>query len=551
MKIQVKDILDLDGFKGARLVAGKEGIDNIVNNATVMEVPDIYGYVEEHNLLITTLYPISHDKKSMEKLIPRLAELNLSGICIKPKRYIDEINEIMIKQANKLSFPIISLPKGSNLSDLVSEISEISLQNHIDMLGFRDRVHRELMDLFLRGADIHHMVNTLANIVRLPVILLDNSFNITSKSNELKNKDLSIILEPNNYGSPTFKINLNNKEYGEDYYSKHNINAGKTRFGYLVLLSGKGDSESLRIAMEQASLLLASTFYKNNAVLEKEKGFMDAFIRDLLQGKVYSSMDAIGRAKKFGWNLEFPMIIMMAKLLPKDSDKKIELYGEILDSKLFEKTLQERLNINKSKIKTVYIDDSIVIFINTIFMDDVEINCVKAGCAILQKLKNEAEIGVGISNIINSIDGIPLAYKEAKRSVKAGSVLYQDSFINHYNDYRIFDIISEVRDINVLNRFVNDKLGKVIKHDNNSDFQLMNTLKVLIECNFNIKKASQKLFIHYNTLRYRIDRLRELGIEIDDGFEIGELVLAYNIYLWLIASDIKHTKGIESDLISK
>lgn len=544
MQIQVKDILELDGFKGARLVAGEEGMDKIVTNATVMEVPDIYRYVEEHNLLITTLYPIAHDKESMEKLIPRLAELKLSGICIKPERYIDEINETMINQANKLNFPIISLPKGSNLSDLVAEISEISLQSHIDMLSFRDCVHRQLMDLFLRGADIDYMVSALASIVELPVILLDTSFNITSKSNDLKNKDLSIILEENNYGSPSLKIKIDRKEYGEDSYSRHNINAGKTRFGYLILLSGRGDSESLRIAMEQASLLLASTFYKNNAVLEKEKSFMDAFIRDLLQGKVYSTMDAIGRAKRFGWNLEFPMVIMMARLLPDDKDRRLELYGKILDSKLIEKTIQERLNISKNKIKTVYIDDSVVIFINTILMDQVEINCVKAGCSILQEMKDKAKVGIGISNIINSIDGIPLAYKEAKRSVKAGSILYQDSFVNHYNDYRVFDIISEVRDINVLNKFVEDKLGKVIDHDNNNDFQLMNTLKVLIECNFNIKKASQELFIHYNTLRYRIDRLKELGIEIDNGFEIGELVLAYNIYIWLIASEIQDTKGI-------
>lgn len=544
MQIQVKDILELDGFKGARLVAGEEGMDKIVTNATVMEVPDIYRYVEEHNLLITTLYPIAHDKESMEKLIPRLAELKLSGICIKPERYIDEINETMINQANKLNFPIISLPKGSNLSDLVAEISEISLQSHIDMLSFRDCVHRQLMDLFLRGADIDYMVSALASIVELPVILLDTSFNITSKSNDLKNKDLSIILEENSYGSPSFKIRIDRKEFGEDSYSRHNINAGKTRFGYLILLSGRGDSESLRIAMEQASLLLASTFYKNNAVLEKEKSFMDAFIRDLLQGKVYSTMDAIGRAKRFGWNLEFPMVIMMARLLPDDKDRRLELYGKILDSKLIEKTIQERLNISKNKIKTVYIDDSVVIFINTILMDQVEINCVKAGCSILQEMKDKAKVGIGISNIINSIDGIPLAYKEAQRSVKAGSILYQDSFVNHYNDYRVFDIINEVRDINVLNKFVNDKLGKVIDHDNNNDFQLMNTLKVLIECNFNIKKASQELFIHYNTLRYRIDRLKELGIEIDNGFEIGELVLAYNIYIWLIASEIQDTKGI-------
>ena len=51
-----------------------------------------------------------------------------------------------------------------------------------------------------------------------------------------------------------------------------------------------------------------------------------------------------------------------------------------------------------------------------------------------------------------------------------------------------------------------------------------------------LKKSAESLFIHYNTLRYRIDRIKELGIKIDNGFEVGELVLAYNIYLWLASN---------------
>lgn len=547
MQIQVKDILELEGFKDAKLVAGEKGLTNIVKNATLMEVPDIYRYVEEDNLLITTLYPISSDREAMKELIPKLASLNLAGICIKPARYIKAIDSVMIKQANELNFPIISLPEGANLSDLVSEILEISLKSHIDMLHFRDLVHKELMDLFLSGADIGSMVDTLANIVQLPVILLDNSYNITSKSKELKNRDIDILLEPNDYGRPGFKIKIDGRTYGVNRYSRYSINAGKTRFGYLVLLKEKSESENVRIAMEQASLLLASAFYKNSAVMEKEKSFMDAFIRELLQGKLASSMDAISKAKRFGWSMEFPMVIMVAKLLPKDNDRKFDLYGKILDSQLLEKTLQERLNIKEDKINTVYIDNSIVIFINTIFMDDVRINCIKAGCSIMQKLKKETKIGIGISNTINSFDGLPRAYEEAKRSIVAGTILYQESFTNHYNDYRIFDIINEVEDVSVLERFVDDKLGQVLEHDNSNDFQLLETLKVLIECNFNIKKASQELFIHYNTLRYRVDRLKELGINMDNGFELGELVLAFNIYLWLKGSQAKEKSLLRAD----
>ncbi len=533
MPIRVKDVLKLDGFKHARIVAGEGGLSNIVNNANLMEVPDIFPYVDVHNLLITTLYPIYNDETATDQLIPRLSELNLAGICIKPVRYIEEIKPIMIEQANDLDFPIIELPQGSNLSDLVAEILALSLKNHIDMLQFRNQVHQNFMELFLKGEEIDSLVNSLSKIVQFPTILLDNDFNITHMSKDLDGQNPSIILNPNNQNSNSFKIETKDAIYDEDTYVKHHINAGKTRFGYIVLLKGKDENPNLKIAIEQASLLIASVFYKNNAVLEKEKGFQDVFIRDVLQGKIYSPIEMINKAKTFGWNMEFPMSIMTIKLLMEDNSKKRALIEEILDSRFIEKILEDRLIINSNKIKVVYIDDSIVIFINVIFMKNIKDNCIEVGNVIANRLKGKSKVGIGISNIIDNVNRFSQAYKEAQSCVVAGTVLYNDSFVNHYSDFEIFDIIKEVKDMDILNKYVDSKLGKIIEHDKTNDMKLMETLRVLIENNFNIKKSAESLFIHYNTLRYRIDRITELGIKIDNGFDIGELVLAYNIYLWI------------------
>ncbi|MDU5082683.1 PucR family transcriptional regulator [Tissierella carlieri] len=536
MLITVKDVLELDGFKHARIVAGKKGLSNIVNNATLMEVPDIFPYVDTHSLLITTLYPIYNNETATNELIPKSVELNLAGICIKPIRYIKEIPPTMIKQADDLDFPIIELPQDANLSKLVTEILELSLNKHINILNFRNHVHESLMKLFLKGEDIDSLVNNLSEIVKFPVLLLDNDLNITHMSKDLEEQEVSIISFSNNHGNNRFKVKVKDIEYEEESYIKHYINAGKTRFGYIVLLKGEVNNQSLIVAVEQASLLIASVFYKNYAVLEKEKSFQDAFIRDILQGKIDSPIDTINKAKTFGWNMEFPEVIMIAKLLMEDDKKKKILYEYILDSRYIEKILEEKLLINSNKIKTVYIDDSIVIFINVIFMNNIKENCIEVGKLIVERLRDKVKIGIGISNTAKDMDSFSLAYKEAQSSVITGSILNQNSFVSHYSDYEMFNIIKEVKDIEILNRYVNNKLGKIIEYDKVNDMRLMETLKVLIEENFNVKKSAESLFIHYNTLRYRIDRIKELGIKIDNGFEVGELVLAYNIYLWLASN---------------
>ena len=535
MLITVKDVLDLNGFKDARIVAGKKGLSNIVTNATLMEVPDIYSYVDVNSLLITTLYPIYTDETAVNELIPKLVKLKIAGICIKPGRYIDEISPLMLKQANKLNFPIIELDKGSNLSNLVTEILELSLSKHINILNFRNYVHQRLMDLFLRGEDINSLVNNLSEIVEFPILLLDKDFNIIYRSKDLDEQEIS-LLSSFNSGINNFTIKLKDISYNEETYIKYPINAGQTKFGYIILLKGKSKNQNLMVAVEQASLLIASLFYKNYAVLEKERSFQDSFIRDILQRKIDSPIDTINRAKDFGWNMEFPQVIMIVRLITEDDKKKKELYKDLLDSNFIEKTLEEEISINRNKVKTVYIDDSLVVFLNVIFMNNIKESSIEIGEILLKNLHNGVKVGIGISNTANDIHSFSLAYKEAKNSVVVGSILNKGSFISHYGDHEMFNIIKEVKDIDILNKYVNNKLGKILEYDKTTDMKLMETLRVLIEENLNAKKAAEKLFIHYNTLRYRIDRIKELGINLDDGFGIGELVLAYNIYLWITAN---------------
>ena len=535
MLITVKDVLDLNGFKDARIVAGNKGLSNIVTNATLMEVPDIYSYVDVNSLLITTLYPIYTDETSINELIPKLVKLKIAGICIKPGRYVDEISPLMLQQANKLNFPIIELDKGSNLSNLVTEILELSLSKHINILNFRNYVHQRLMDLFLRGEDINSLVNNLSEIVEFPVLLLDKDFNIIYRSKDLDEQEISLLSSFNN-GINNFTIKLKDISYNEETYIKYPINAGQTKFGYIILLKGKSKSQNLMVAVEQASLLIASLFYKNYAVLEKERSFQDSFIRDILQRKIDSPIDTINRAKDFGWNMEFPQVIMIVRLITEDDKKKKELYKDLLDSNFIERTLEEEISINRNKVKTVYIDDSLVVFLNVIFMNNIKESSIEIGEILLKNLHNGVKVGIGISNTATDIHSFSLAYKEAKNSVVVGSILNKGSFISHYGDHEMFNIIKEVKDIDILNKYVNNKLGKILEYDKSTDMKLMETLRVLIEENLNAKKAAEKLFIHYNTLRYRIDRIKELGINLDDGFGIGELVLAYNIYLWVTAN---------------
>ncbi|WP_313466831.1 PucR family transcriptional regulator ligand-binding domain-containing protein, partial [Carnobacterium sp.] len=158
MAIKVQDILELESFSGAKVVAGKKGLKNMVEKATLMEVPDIGAFVEKHSLIITTLYPIVNSIEAMNSIIPKSSAAAAAGICIKTGRYIEEIPQSMLQQANELNFPIIEIHSDENLSDLVSEIISFSLDQHISALQFQREVHNHLMNMFLKGESIDAMI---------------------------------------------------------------------------------------------------------------------------------------------------------------------------------------------------------------------------------------------------------------------------------------------------------------------------------------------------------------------------------------------------------
>lgn len=531
--ITINDVLKLDGFKKARVIAGQGGLENVVKKATLMEVPDIFSFVGEHSLIITTLYPIVNNPDKMKGFVPACHEVGASGICIKTDRYIDEIPKFMIEQADELGFPIIELKNNDNLSDLVYEIINMSLDRHIAALEFRNLIHNHLMDFFLKGEDINVLIDEFAQLVKYPVILLDNDMRPVSSSKDIRLKDIEVNISDKSFKHADFSIKVNSQLYTVDSYIKHIIKAGKNHFGYLILLYENKNDNSMLVAAEEASLLIASAFYKNFAVLEKEKNFQDSFIRDILNGVNYSQMEIIMKAKTYGWNLEFPQVLLVLKIFNYDENYKKNAYELIMSSGYIEKLLREKLLIGKKSINITYIDESLVIFVNVAFINEVKQKMIELGNIIKDKYEGISYVGIGASNTVLYADSFPDAYKEVQDSISIGSFFNKSSFVGHFDDYEIFSIIKEVRDKNILRKYVSKKILSIIEYDKESSMDLMKTIVVFAKNGFNSKEAAKELFIHYNTMRHRMERLKEMGVNLNDGVEVFEILLAYNIYIWL------------------
>src|SRR5690606_8167182 len=95
--ITVEELLKLDIMEKANVLAGKNGLTNLITKVNVMEVPDIINWVEEGEFLLTTAYSMKDDIGGLKDLVIHLSKKGLAGIGIKTKRYIDKIPEDVLE----------------------------------------------------------------------------------------------------------------------------------------------------------------------------------------------------------------------------------------------------------------------------------------------------------------------------------------------------------------------------------------------------------------------------------------------------------------------
>jgi PucR family transcriptional regulator, purine catabolism regulatory protein len=101
------------------------------------------------------------------------------------------------------------------------------------------------------------------------------------------------------------------------------------------------------------------------------------------------------------------------------------------------------------------------------------------------------------------------AYDQAARAVTIGRRVQGDGAVAHFDDLGAYRVLSLVEDREELRGFAAEVLGELAE-DTGPARDLRGTLEVLLETGGNVAEAARRLHFHYNTLRYRIDKLESI-----------------------------------------
>lgn len=146
MGITIAKIMKLPIMNKAFLSAGLAGGTRIVEGIAIMESPDSIAYLEKDNLILTNAQIFQEHADFTETVIETLHNMGVAGIALKLNRYLGEVPFSMKAAADRLGFPIITLPKDVTSTQLINSITyEILYSKAYDpQMSFAENVLREI-----------------------------------------------------------------------------------------------------------------------------------------------------------------------------------------------------------------------------------------------------------------------------------------------------------------------------------------------------------------------------------------------------------------------
>jgi purine catabolism regulator len=542
ISVSVQDILSLNSFAEVYVKAGAEGLSNAVDNVFFMEVPDIYKYVDPYGLLLTTLYPIADDEEAIASFIPNLVEKKVSCVALKLGRYIHDVPPIMLEQADRYRMPLMILPNNANLSKLSNDILELFLGNKTSKLEYRDTIHSKLMGLLLEGADLHKLVATVSDLFGMPVLFVDRYFHIQSASFTEAGDSSLMKANPEQewadaLANRELTVQVGDKVYTGEQVLHRPIVAGSENLGYLIALLPEGsDSADRIIGLEQASMLCAFLFQRELALRQNERNYLDSFIRDLLNHKFPHEQEAVEKARFFDWDLSFPLILLSVEILEEPPVRGRNRYADMLFEGTAEQLLAQELGLPARSYKIVLHDEGLLCLISKPYEEGTPERLRGFCTSLATYYKRQFTLGFGISRPVYDLDKLSAAKEEAKFALEINRKLQGAvSFVAFYEQTGIYKMLHRLSEPEVLRQYAEEKLGRLLSAGN-KEADMLNTLLALLQNGFNLQKTAKALYIHYNTLRYRLDKLREYGIDPSDGLALAELALAYQMHTYLLVT---------------
>lgn len=284
----------------------------------------------------------------------------------------------------------------------------------------------------------------------------------------------------------------------------------------LYILVAKGTSEDVYMVGK-----IAVCQIQNLVIAYKERFDRNNFFQNLLLDNLLL-VDIYNRAKKLHVEVTMPRAIFLV-------ETKLEKDGIVTE-------VLKGMFSNQAGDYITAVDESNVILIKALESGCTQEDLEGIANTIVAMMNAEAMMNVRVAfgTVVSELKDVSKSYKEAKLALDVGKIFYAEKNVVAYSTLGIGRLIYQLP-INLCRIFIEEIFGDNVP--NNLDEETLNTINKFFENNLNVSETSRQLFVHRNTLVYRIEKLQKsTGLDLrnfDDAltFKIALMVVNYMKYL--------------------
>ena len=311
------------------------------------------------------------------------------------------------------------------------------------------------------------------------------------------------------------------------------IYSDKKKYGSIYIWEDNREITNVDLAVLEASTsLIALDMIKKISMYEMENNHKASFLDDLLVHDEERQRKSLANAEYFDFDVDAEHRVAVIRVLSGNST--------IGNSSLY-KTNNSIVNILRrvsrdSSIKVLFVNkcDSIVLVFELPVHEDG--NYLQHLHSFVDSAMNalEAEgilsmVSIGMGRSYADATNLWKSFNEAGRAAACWNI--DDVRIHSYEDLGVYRFLSYEVLRPELVLFYNETLKVLVDYDHDRDSELVHTLSLYFRCGGNLKRLAEEMGVHYNTVAYRIQRIKELAhVSFDNADQMLNLQIALKIY---------------------
>lgn len=521
MGIRISDILENDYFHEFKVIAGHGGLDRQFQGFAFMDAPDAFKWMRRREFVITSGYALSKDTESIEQHMknPRFREMAAFALKL---RYVKEVPQNYIDYFNQYQIPLIIIPDSVAWMEMMNQVQVMVMNRNIQKFRVNALDSNLLSEAAYPFRKIERILRAAETEMKFPAFLYDVSTQKEYYSSSRFKKEYPYPFRAEDFWQPSFsfskelmcptlqmaryRFNDSRDEYLTPFsWITVPINVGESTKAYFVLMESREqidyfDEFTIRIAV----LLLQAVYEQITATQSiTDQGF-ESFVTYATQKNTPERAQLLQQAGAL--NIKVQKKYHYAMISQKASGVNFAGYREELRNVV-------RKGFTDRDCHFAFLDDNHCLLILS----------AKEGKRTLQKellrfsTQLELEVPDGAFGYSLYEEDAPLldvkrCMERCKRAMELGPLLYPGEKIWCYQKMGAFAWLNIPQDeVETMFR----EYLPLLQDEKNAE--MIRTLKIYLESGMNYSLTAEKMYVHINTVRKRIDRAEQMfGIDWDD-----------------------------------